>query len=393
MRYAWLFSVAPDIFCHWSLCCCAKVCLLSESAMQLDKIPATVVTGFLGSGKTTLLSNVLKQAAGKRIAVIVNEFGELDIDADLLRNCPLDCDDEAASVVEGEGGIYELANGCICCTVEEEFLPVMQQLVARRDDIDHILIETSGLALPKPLVQAFNWPEIKQFCTVDAVITVIDGPAVAAGRFADDAEKVQAQRLADDSLDHDPSLQELLDDQLSAADLVVVSKNDLLTDSERSAVQKTVSAKVPASVKTAYIANGQVELSLLLGMGAAAEERIEQVHTHHDHHHHHAEEHDHAHDHFDSYVISLGEVDGARLQQVLQQLLAEHALYRVKGFAALPGKPMRQVIQAVGTRIDSHFDRLWGQGDLRQTQLVFIGKGISEALLKQALQSAELVTA
>ncbi|MGC3832988.1 GTP-binding protein [Moritella viscosa] len=141
--------------------------------MQLNKIPVTVVTGFLGSGKTTLLSNILKQAAGKRIAVIVNEFGELDIDADLLRSCPLDCDDEATSQSQGENGIYELANGCICCTVEEEFLPVMKELVARRDDIDHILIETSGLALPKPLVQAFNWPEIKQYCTVDAVITLI----------------------------------------------------------------------------------------------------------------------------------------------------------------------------------------------------------------------------
>ena len=183
--------------------------------MQLNKIPATIVTGFLGSGKTTLLSNVLKQAAGKRIAVIVNEFGELDIDADLLRSCPLDCDDDAATPAVGQNGIYELANGCICCTVEEEFLPVMQELVARRDEIDHILIETSGLALPKPLVQAFNWPEIKQHCTVDAVITVIDGPAVAAGRFANNEAEVQAQRLADDSLDHDPSLQELLDDQLS----------------------------------------------------------------------------------------------------------------------------------------------------------------------------------
>ncbi len=203
--------------------------------MQLNKIPTTIVTGFLGSGKTTLLSNVLKQAAGKRIAVIVNEFGELDIDSDLLRSCPLDCPEGTEDGQEGgqrsDDGFYELANGCICCTVEEEFLPVMKQLVARRGDIDHILIETSGLALPKPLVQAFNWPGIKEYCTVDAVITVVDGEAVAAGRFAHDEDKVQAQRDADESLDHDPSLQELLDDQLSAADLVVVTKNDLLDES------------------------------------------------------------------------------------------------------------------------------------------------------------------
>ena len=360
--------------------------------MQLKKIPATIVTGFLGSGKTTLLSNVLKQAAGKRIAVIVNEFGELDIDADLLRSCPLDCDDEGATIAQGENGIYELANGCICCTVEEEFLPVMKELVARRDDIDHILIETSGLALPKPLVQAFNWPEIKQHCTVDAVITVIDGPAVAAGRFAADEDKVQAQRLADEGLDHDPSLQELLDDQLSAADLVVVSKNDLLDEAQRSAVAKTVAARVPASVKTIHIANGEADLEVLLGIEAAAEERIDQVHTHHDHHHDHGAHHDHAHDHFDSYVISIGEVDGEKLQAQLMSLLEKYNIYRAKGFAALPGKPMRQVLQAVGTRLDSHFDRLWAADEARLTQLVFIGKDLDEAVLTDTLKLAELDT-
>lgn len=359
--------------------------------MQLNKIPATVVTGFLGSGKTTLLSNVLKQASGKRIAVIVNEFGELDIDADLLRSCPLDCDEDAASEQAGQTqqGIYELANGCICCTVEEEFLPVMQQLVERRDDIDHILIETSGLALPKPLVQAFNWPEIKQHCTVDAVITVIDGAAVAKGRFANNEELVELQRLADDSLDHDPSLQELLDDQLSAADLVVVSKNDLLDDGARQRVEQVVTNKVPDSVKTVYISQGDAELETLMGIEAAAEDRIHQVHNHHDHHHDHGHDHEHAHDHFDSFVITLGEVDDQRLQQLISQLLAQHNIYRAKGFAALPGKPMRRVLQAVGQRLDAYFDRLWQADENRATQLVFIGKGINATDIRAVLSEAE----
>lgn len=361
--------------------------------MQLNKIPATVVTGFLGSGKTTLLSNVLKQAEGKRIAVIVNEFGELDIDADLLRSCPLSCDEEEStseSPAQGQDGIYELANGCICCTVEEEFLPVMKQLVERRDDIDHILIETSGLALPKPLVQAFNWPEIKQFCTVDAVITVVDGPAVSAGRFANDEVLVEAQRQADESLDHDPSLKELLEDQLSAADLVVVSKNDLLDDSERTEVEKLLSVKLPESVKTAFISNGEGQLDLLLGIEAAAEERIDQVHNHHDHHHEHGHEHDHAHDHFDSFVITLDEVNAEPLQAALKGLLAEHNIFRAKGFAALPGKPMRQVLQAVGERLDVHFDRLWQADEVRKTSLVFIGKNLEEAVVRQALETAQV---
>ncbi len=362
--------------------------------MQLKKIPATVVTGFLGSGKTTLLSNVLKQAQGKRIAVIVNEFGELDIDADLLRSCPLDCDDDANdNQTNGENGIYELANGCICCTVEEEFLPVMQQLVERRDDIDHILIETSGLALPKPLVKAFNWPEIKQHCTVDAVITVIDGPAVAAGRFANDEDQVQAQRLADESLDHDPSLKELLEDQLSAADLVVVSKNDLLDQAAREQVKSIVDAKVSEAVKTTYTSNGEADLEILMGIESAAEERIDAVHNHHDHHHDHGHDHDHAHDHFDSFVIKLGEVDGDKLQAILTDLLAAHNIFRAKGFAALPGKPMRQVLQAVGKRLDVHFDRLWQADETPATNLVFIGKDITEAEIKAALQQAELTPA
>ena len=367
--------------------------------MQLKKIPATVVTGFLGSGKTTLLSNVLRQVSGgkdpKRIAVIVNEFGELDIDADLLRNCPLDCDDDGETPSSTQQGIYELANGCICCTVEEEFLPVMLELVNRRDDIDHILIETSGLALPKPLVQAFNWPEIKKYFTVDSVITVIDGPAVAAGRFAHDAEQVQAQRLADESLNHDPDLAELLDDQLSAADLVIVSKSDLLSDEERSRVEKVVTAKVPASVKMAYIgqkADGTSDASieLVMGLEAAAEDRIEAVHTHHDHHHDHGGHHEHAHDHFDSCVIHLGEVDGDRLQVALQELLSNHRIYRAKGFAALPNKPMRQVIQAVGQRLESHFDRLWTADEARRTSLVMIGKHLHVAELTSALKVAEV---
>ncbi|SEF51731.1 cobalamin biosynthesis protein CobW [Billgrantia desiderata] len=372
--------------------------------MNLNKIPATVVTGFLGSGKTTLLAAMLRQVTGKRIAVIVNEFGEQDIDSSLLRGCALSCEegneegrDEAGGApVEIENGIYELANGCICCTVEEEFLPVMKQLMARRDTIDHILIETSGLALPKPLVQAFNWPEVRQHCTVDAIITVVDGPAVAAGRYAHDVERVEAQRRADESLDHDPSLRELLDDQLSAADLVLVSKTDLLDPAERARVEALVAQRVPASVKTLFIDKGLAEdraqLEALMGIGAASEEGIDRIDNHHDRHHAEGAHHDHAHDHFDSCVIRLGEVDGEALAARLQQLLQHHEIYRAKGFAAIPGKPMRRVIQAVGERLDGYFDRLWGQDEPRATQLVFIGKGLDGAALHDALADVEIAT-
>ncbi|BES71545.1 cobalamin biosynthesis protein CobW [Marinobacter nanhaiticus D15-8W] len=373
--------------------------------MQLNKIPATVVTGFLGSGKTTLLASILRQVTGKRIAVIVNEFGEQDIDSDVLRSCSLGCEEgseeggEGKTPIDGEeSGVYELANGCICCTVEEEFLPVMKKLVERRDQIDHILIETSGLALPKPLVQAFNWPDVRQHCTVDAIITVVDGPAVAAGRYAADVDKVEAQRLADENLDHDPSLKELLDDQLGAADLVIVSKTDLLSEKERKRVEDVVQQRVPASVKTLFIdretfADDSAKLEALMGIAAASEETIDEIENHHDRYHAEGAHHDHAHDHFDSCVITLGEVDGDRLAVALQQLLKDYRIYRAKGFAALPGKPMRQVVQAVGKRLDTHFDRLWGKEEARRTQLVIIGRGFDPAKLKDALTTAETTAA
>ncbi|MHA2936970.1 cobalamin biosynthesis protein CobW [Vibrio sp. RC27] len=363
---------------------------MSASNLLLNKIPTTVVTGFLGSGKTTLLANLLKKAKGKRIAVIMNEFGELDIDSELLRSCPLECEDETAELIGGDDGIYELANGCICCTVEEEFLPVMEKLVERRDQIDHILIETSGLALPKPLVQAFNWPGIKEHCTVDAVITVVDGPAIAAGRFAADEEKVKAQRALDDSLDHDPSLQELLDDQLNSADLVVVSKSDLLDQDAQKTVKSVIEKRLPDSVKTAYINHGDVPIEVLIGINAASEKNIEQVHNHHDHHHAHGEHHDHAHDHFDSIVVSLGKVDAEKLKSSVTELLNTFNLFRVKGFAAVENKPMRQVLQAVGKRLDVHFDRLWDASETPCTQLVLIGKGLDEAAVLRILKTAEV---
>jgi len=349
--------------------------------MQLNKIPATIVTGFLGSGKTTLLSNIIKKANGKRIAVIVNEFGEMDIDANLLRSCPIDgCEDNATQPLED--GIYELANGCICCTVEEEFLPVMKQLVARKDEIDHVLIETSGLALPKPLIQAFNWPEVKSHFTVDAVISVVDTPAAAAGQFAHNPDEIAKQRLADENLDHDPSLHELFEDQLGAADLVILNKTDLVDAQQLQTVERLVAAEVNASVKVISVEKGNIAVELITGIEAASETRIDAFHSHHDAHHSDGHHHKHAHDDFDSCVIELAEMPSETLLSCLQKVIKEHTIYRVKGFAAIPNKPMRQVVQAVGGRIDTYFDRLWNMDEKRCTQLVFIGKNLNHDVIK-----------
>ncbi|WP_459205800.1 cobalamin biosynthesis protein CobW [Pseudomonas sp. MLB6B] len=350
----------------------------------LAKLPVTIVTGFLGSGKTTLLRHMLDNAQGRRIAVIVNEFGELGIDGDLLKQCSIGCTEE-----EAVGRVFELANGCLCCTVQEEFFPVMRELVARRGDLDHILIETSGLALPKPLVQAFQWPEIRNACTVDAVITVVDSPAVAAGTFAAYPDQVDAQRKLDPNLDHESPLHELFADQLASADLVVLNKADLIDAEGLARVRAEVQEELPPAVKIIEASSGRLPLDVLIGVGAESEAHIDGRRTHHDSHHDEDGEHDdHDHDAFDSISLELPEADERLLLEALAQLVAQHDILRIKGFAAIPGKPMRLLIQGVGSRFDKHFDRPWRADEARITRLVLIGQDLDAEQLGARLHQA-----
>ena len=349
--------------------------------MQTRKIPVTIVTGFLGSGKTTLLRHILQHAGGLRIAVIVNEFGELGIDGEILKGCGIGCDEEGREV---EGQLYELANGCLCCTVQEEFFPVMERLVERRGQIDHVLIETSGLALPKPLVQAFNWPQIKNSFTVDAVVTVVDGPAAVSGQFAENPQAVDAQRKADPNLDHESPLHELFEDQLSAADLVILNKTDLLDDAQLAAAETLIREEIPPQVKVVRAHRGQLDLHALLGLESASEDTI---HLRHDHHGS-ADDPDHHHDDFDSVVVQAQVSSREALIAALQGLVENHTIYRVKGFAALPGAAMRLVVQGVGRRFDSYFDRRWQAGEAVASRFVLIGEDLDQATLQQALTVA-----
>ncbi|CAG4888752.1 cobalamin biosynthesis protein CobW [Paraburkholderia saeva] len=349
--------------------------------MQTRKIPVTIVTGFLGSGKTTLLRHILQHAGGLRVAVIVNEFGELGIDGEILKGCGIGCDEDDN---EAEGQLYELANGCLCCTVQEEFFPVMEKLVERREQIDHVLIETSGLALPKPLVQAFNWPQIKNSFTVDAVVTVVDGPAAASGQFAENPLAVEAQRKADPNLDHESPLHELFEDQLSAADLVILNKTDLLDDSKQNEVEALIREEIPSQVKVVRAHMGQLDLHALLGLQSASEDAI---HLRHDHHGS-ADDADHHHDEFDSVVIEAQVTSREATIAALQSLVENHTIYRVKGFAALPDAAMRLVIQGVGRRFDSYFDRRWQAEESRRSRFVLIGEDLDQKALQQAFDVA-----
>ena len=342
----------------------------------MHKIPVTVITGFLGAGKTTLVRNLLQNAEGRRIAVLVNEFGEVGIDGDLIRECQV-CDEDETP---GQN-IVELTNGCLCCTVQEEFLPTMQELLKRRDQIDCMLIETSGLALPKPLIQAFRWPEVRTGATVDGVITVVDVAAVAAGQFATDLDAVEAQRQADDSLDHETPIEELFEDQLACADMVLLTKVDQVDEATRHKVITWLKSEIPAHVKIIPCTNGEIAADVLLGFNAAVEDDLDNRHSHHDH------EEEHEHDEEINSIVWQSEAsfEPKALVKQLKQITQDQEVYRVKGFVNVPNKSMRLVMQGVGDRFDYFFDRAWREGEPRQTKLVFIGDGVEEAAIAQQL--------
>lgn len=348
----------------------------------MNKLPTTIITGFLGSGKTTLLRHLLTQANGRRLAVIVNEFGEVGVDGELLRQCSVGCDEDASAPMP----LYELANGCLCCTVQEEFVPVLETLVERRDRIDHILIETSGLALPKPLVQAFQWPDIRANCTVDAVVAMVDGPAVSSGQFAADPAAVDAQRREDPELDHERPLQELFEDQLSAADLVIVSKVDELGPGDFERVRERIAAFTHPAVKIIAAKHGELPFDVVLGLERAAEDSIDERHTHHDDDHDEGKE--HSHELFDTIVVRPPVLERAALLRGLEAVVREHEVYRAKGFAVIEGKPMRLVVQGVGSRFDSYFDRPWTADEKRVTELVFIGSHLEQERVASTLLHA-----
>ena len=344
----------------------------------MSLVSATIVTGFLGAGKTTLLRHVLEHANGRRIAVIVNEFGALDIDGDTLRSCGIEgCTDD---------DVIELANGCLCCTVADDFLPTMERLLDRPDPPEHVVIETSGLALPKPLLRAFNWPSVRTRMTVDGVITVVDAPAVAAGRFADDPEAVARQRAEDPSLDHDNPLAEVYEDQLLSADLVVLNKTDLLDDAQCAALEAGITATIPRAVKILRAREGRIDPAILLGLRASAQDDLDARPSHHDN------DADHEHDDFQSFVIDLGEIaTPEHLVGRLAQVAAEHDILRMKGFVAVQGKPRRLAVQGVGTRFRHQFDRAWTAGEGRRGHVVMIGcRGLDRAAIERALAAASL---
>lgn len=345
-----------------------------------NKIPVTVITGFLGAGKTTLIRHMLENANGRRLALIINEFGDVGVDGEVLKNC--------GAETCGADDIIELANGCICCTVAEDFIPTMETLLKRDKRPDHIIIETSGLALPQPLVRAFNWPQIKNEVTVDGVVTLVDAPAVSEGRFAANEQDVQSQRESDDALDHETPLGELFEDQINCADLIILSKTDLIDKEKLVGVKNTVSSETRDGVQMVTATKGKLPLEVVLGLDMKAEDDNRLSH----HERHHAAEsedihHHHDHDDFETFNVSFGTADDElAFKTQLVSIIKAHDILRLKGFVSIKGKDMRLCIQAVGPRLEAYYDRPWAIDELRKSNLVVIGQaGMDQAEITNSI--------
>lgn len=310
--------------------------------MSANRIPATIVTGFLGAGKTTLIRHLLQNPGGRRIALIVNEFGDVGFDGSVLA----DCGSEAC----GTDDIIELSNGCICCTVADDFLPAMEKILGRASPPDHILIETSGLALPQPLVKAFAWPGVKARVTVDGVVTVVDAAAVAEGRVATDEAKLAELRARDLSLEHDDPVEELFEDQLRCADLILISKTDLVDDAGLARVEAAIAQDRRPAARTIRIANGVIPADILLGQAAGAEADTEGRKSHHE-----LAGEEHEHDDFDSFVVEIAAPRRAAVEDRVAAAMAVQGVLRIKGMVAVRDRPAPLAVQAVGPRVETWF--------------------------------------
>jgi len=341
--------------------------------MNKQKIPATLVTGFLGSGKTTLLSNMLKQPSGKRIAVVVNVPCGSGIDSEILRGTDLDSLGKVDRLPMG-GRIYHSRNGCMCCAVEDDFARMLWELASRTEQIDHVVIEVPGTELPTSFLKRLNSEVLSEKFTIDSVLTVADGAALSEGRCTSSVSRI-SQVL-------DTELQFLYQAQLDIADVVIISKTDLVMPVLRKKLPEKLSSILNHEPVIISMQHGIVRPELLLNRYCHSEERLELDKVNPDEYE--------LSEGFDSIMVRLGKVDSDLLVSRLQMLIHEQAVYRAKGFAELPNKMMRQVVQGVGSRIDRSYDRRWGVDEERSTHLQIIGRGLDAKSLMATLKVAEV---
>ena len=307
---------------------------------SLEKIPVTILTGFLGAGKTTLIRNLILKNKSKKLAVIINEFGDLGVDGEIVKQCS----DETCP----EENILELANGCICCTVADDFIPTMKSLLEGQYIPEHILIETSGLALPKPLLKAFEWPEIRSRLTVDSVLAVVDAEAVVNGIFAPQMSTELEEKQNQTYVEHETPLSEVFEDQINCSDVVLLTKPDLVENI--SVARNIIIKEMERNVPILEVQNGDIGADVILGVNAAAETDLDNRRSHHDGFD------DHEHDDFDTFSISVPKIlDIEKFKIVLETLIRENDILRIKGFLRVESKPLNLLVQGVGKRLSVNF--------------------------------------
>ena len=341
--------------------------LSNDGAVSDGKIPVTVLTGYLGAGKTTLLNRILTEPHGKKYAVIVNEFGEIGIDNDL--------------VVGADEEVFEMNNGCICCTVRGDLIRIIEGLMKRRGKFDAIIVETTGLADPAPVAQTFFVDQdVSDKARLDAVVTVADA-------------KWLTERLADA-----PEAK----NQIAFADVILLNKTDLVTPQELAEVERRIRAINPYATLH-RTQRSAVPLDAVLGRNAFDLDRILEIepafletddgHDHHhdygDGHHHHGGLHHHHDDEIQSVAIALGEVDPDKFMPWINDLTQREGpnILRCKGILAFAKEPRRFVFQGVHMILDGDLQREWKPGEERRSRLVFIGRDLDAEAIRRGAEA------
>ena len=315
-----------------------------SASQTLDKVPVTVLTGYLGAGKTTLLNRILTHEHGKKVAVIVNEFGEVGIDNQLV----IDADEE----------IFEMNNGCICCTVRGDLIRIVGNLMKRRNKFDHLVIETTGLADPAPVIQTFFVDEdMREKLDLDAVVTLVDAKHIWQHWDADEAQE-----------------------QIAFADVILLNKTDLVTPEQLNELENRIRG-MNAMAKIYRTRNSELGMNELLGVKAFDLDRALEI----DPEFLGEDAHEHDESVYSIALVEERELDGDKLNQWLGQLLQTQGpdIFRMKGILNIAGEDERFVFQGVHMLFDGKPDRLWKENEKRKSELVFIGRNLDENKLKE----------